>query len=112
MAVQGRRFVFPDAHSRSPRSPTVLCPADRVLALYNQESGHTAQRISKKVREWFFNAAHQVGWTGIHFVPDVQSSHGAGCIMWVSFGQTPQIRVTAQVLVLEDSDADGDELAP
>lgn len=105
MAVQqGRPFVFPDSKSRSPKSPTVLCPAERVLAIYNQDSGETAQRISKKVRDWFFAAAHKDGWTAVNFVPDVQSKHGAGCIMWVSFGGNHQVQVTNQTLVLQDSD--------
>jgi len=103
------RFQFPDSQTRSPKSTTVLCPAARVLALYNQDSGDVAQRISKKVREWFFNAAHQNGWHGVHFVPEVQSQHGAGCVMWVTFAIGRQIVVTNQTLVLEDSDLDAEE---
>ncbi len=98
------RFVFPDAHSRSPKSPTVLCTAERVLNLYNQDNPlQEAQRISKKVREWFFEQAHRAGWHGVHFIPEVQSKHGAGCVMWVSFGAARQVQVTHQTLVLEDS---------
>ncbi|NNA48369.1 hypothetical protein HBO18_30085 [Pseudomonas lactis] len=103
------KFLFPDSQSRSPKSPTVLCPADRVLAIYNQDSGDEAQRISKKVREWFFEEAHRKGWHGVHFVPEVQSRHGAGCIMWVTFGAGRQVMVTNQILVLEDSDSDADD---
>ncbi len=103
------RYLFPDSQSRSPKSPTVLCPAERVLALYNQDSGEEAQRISKKVREWFFDQAHRNGWHGVHFVPDVQSRHGAGCIMWVTFSTGRQIVVTNQILVLEDSDSDAED---
>ncbi|WP_346841034.1 hypothetical protein RAL92_23545 [Metapseudomonas otitidis] len=109
MAIQrGRNFVFPDSQARSPRAPTVLCPAERVLALYNQNSGDEAQRISKKVREWFFDRAHAEGWSGVHFVPEVQSSHGAGCIMWVTFNTGMSIEVTQKILVLEDS-SDSDD---
>lgn len=110
MAIQrGRRFVFPRSEERSRASPTVLCPAERVLALFNQDSGDEAQRITKKVKEWFFEVAHHAGWDGVHFVPEVQSNHGAGCIMWVGFEEGRQIRVTQQVLVLEDSDDGADD---
>jgi hypothetical protein len=104
------RFLFPDPERRSRKQPTVLCPAERVLALYNQDhEGQEAQRISKKVREWFFDQAHEAGWDGLHFIPEVQSRHGAGCVMWVTFEAGHRVLVTNQILVLEDSDADADE---
>jgi hypothetical protein len=93
------KFKFPDAKSRSANKPAVFCTAERVLNLYNQENDEEAQRISKKVREWFFEEAHTKGWNGVHFIPEVQSQHGAGCMLWVAQDRT-NIKVTKAVLVL------------
>jgi hypothetical protein len=98
------KFKFPNANDYPLKVPAVLCPADRVINLYNQDSGSTAQRISKSVREWFFQRAHQEGWGGAHFLPEVQSQHGAGCVLWVGYRGVPQtIQVTQQTLILLDS---------
>ena len=63
--MAGKRFKFPDSKSRPANSPAVLCPADRVLHLYNQDHETPAKKISKKVREWFFAEAHSKGWNEI-----------------------------------------------
>lgn len=80
--TKGRKYKFPDPNDYPAKSPAVLCPAGRVLALYNQETGGDAKRISKKVKQWTSTQAQEIGWQGIHFLPEVQSQHGAGCILW------------------------------
>lgn len=97
-----RNFKFPDPNDYPLKTPAVLCPADRVINIYNQETGEDAKRISKKVREWFFREAHANGWSGGHFLPEVQSQHGAGCILWIAAGK-PKIPGTETMLVLDDS---------
>lgn len=76
-----KKFKFPDPSDYPSKSPVVLCPADRVLALYNQDNEATAKRISKKVREWVTTIALENKWKGVHFLPEVQSNHGAGCLL-------------------------------
>jgi hypothetical protein len=92
-------FKFPKAKDRSPNEPAVFCTAERVLNLYNQEHEQQAKRISKKVRDWTFNEAHQEGWSGVHFVPEVQSKHGAGCMLWVAQDHA-HVQIDEAVLVL------------
>lgn len=100
--MPGPRIKFPDPKERSENKPVVLCPAERVLALYNQDTGKNAKRISKNVREWFFKYAHQEGWDGVHFVPEVQSQHGAGCVMWKALVAIPK-KIERTTLILIDS---------
>ena len=99
--MAGAKLKFPQPNDYKSAIPAVLCPADRVVGLYNQDSGDTAKRICKKVRKWFFDQAAQKGWAGVHFLPQVQSNHGAGCILW----RPPQqinmsVKVTKKTLVL------------
>ncbi|GAB2793794.1 hypothetical protein [Dyella kyungheensis] len=79
-------YKFPKSSERSAAKPVVLCPADRVLNLYNQESGDEAKKISKKVRTWFTQEAIEEGWDAVAFLPEVQSQHGAGCILGKNVG--------------------------
>ena len=98
-----RTLKFPDPSDYRPASPAVLCPADRVIGLYKQDTGDAAERLSKKVRMWFASKAHEAGWAGIHFLPEVQSHHGAGCVLWRPPQQVNlQVVVTRQTLVLTD----------
>jgi hypothetical protein len=97
--MAGKKFKFPDSKDASANKPAVFCTAERVLNLYNQDNDKPAQRISKKVRGWFFEAAHDAGWTGVHFIPEVQSKHGAGCMLWVAQDRA-NIKITKAVLVL------------
>ncbi|HHA2366945.1 MULTISPECIES: hypothetical protein [Stenotrophomonas maltophilia group] len=80
-----RRVKFPKAAERSEAKPVVLCTSERVLKLYNQDSGKEAKRISKAVRTWFSQKAVEEGWDGVAFVPEVQSQHGAGCVLGKNF---------------------------
>jgi hypothetical protein len=90
----GRKLKFPEPKDYVPAEPAVLCPAERVIGLYNQGSNGTARRIAKKVRTWFAAEAHRKGWAGVYFLPEVQSNHGAGCVLW---RRPEQINVTIQV---------------
>lgn len=76
-------FKFPTPQSCKLKDRAVLCTAERILALYNQETGKSAQRISKSVKIWFASQAPNHGWSGGHFLPEVQSGHGAGCVLFV-----------------------------
>lgn len=92
---------FPSASARSPDKPAVLCTADRVLGLYNQaHPKKPAQRISKTVREWFSDHAMSIGWNGVGFLPEAQSLHGAGCILWVRHHHPKSIPNLALVLLV------------
>jgi hypothetical protein len=98
-----RRLKFPHPKDYPPKTPAVLCPGERVLGLYNeQHPAKTAQRISKTVRTWFFEQAHAIGWSGLHFVPEVESHHGAGCVLWIAKRQA-SITVEGTMLILADS---------
>lgn len=97
-----RNLKFPSPADYRPAEPAVLCPADRVIGLYNQDSGDTAVKIAKKVRTWFRSEAHKRGWAGVHFLPEVQSNHGAGCVLWRP-PTRPSVTVTiTSQLVLSD----------
>ncbi len=105
-----RDFKFPSPDDYKPAQPAVFCPAERVLNLYNQDSGEIGERIAKKVRIWFRARAHEAGWAGIHFLPEVQSNHGAGCVLWRPPQQINlQVVVTKQTLVLVDESDVNDE---
>ena len=98
------RIKFPSPGNCKPADQAVLCPADRVLGLYNQDSEDTKKKIAKKVRDWFGSEARKKGWAGVRFLKDVQSSHGAGCVLWIPPQKINiQINVTNQTLVLVDA---------
>ena len=100
------KFKFPDPNGCSANKPAVFCTAERVINLFNQaHPGVDAKKISKKVRAYMFEEAHKQGWTGVHFIPEVQSNHGAGCMLWVE-QQRVNIKVTKAVLVLVNGTED------
>lgn len=100
--VKGRKFKFPNPSDCKAGQPAMLCPAERVLKLYNQDNGKDAKRISKSVRAWFGTTAEQQGWAGVHFLPEVQSNYGAGCILWPPPPQINiSVNITKQTLVLK-----------
>ncbi len=101
-----KEYKFPDPNDYPAKSPAVLCPFDRVIKLYNQKTNSDAKRISKTVRAWFYQQAHQAGWAGTHFLPEVQSHHGAGCILWSKRQDALQIAITQTTLILFDSSGD------
>jgi HNH endonuclease len=82
------------------------CPADRVLGLFEQETGIEVQRIAKKVKQWFTEAATKAGWAGGRFVPEVQSAHGAGAILLNPLS----VKITVNQIVIQlPKDGDDDE---
>lgn len=75
----------------------MLCPAERVLELYNQDSGKTAKRVSKSVRTWFEEEAYREGWTGVTFLPEVSTGHSSGCVMWKGFTPAQKVRYILRI---------------
>jgi hypothetical protein len=74
--------------------------------LYTQGTNDNAIRIAKKVKRWFSEKARTIGWNGVYFLPEVQSQHGAGCILWVSTHKTLSIGIHATTLVIDSIDDD------
>jgi hypothetical protein len=105
--MPGRKYKFPTPASCKLKDRAVLCTAERILALYNQGTSSTAKRIAKSVKKWFAAEATKHGWAGGHFLPDVQSGHGAGCVLFVPPQQVNvSIKVTQQTLVLKAESGD------
>jgi hypothetical protein len=100
-------FKFPKPSSCRLKDRAVLCTADRILALYNQETSSDAKRISKNVKKWFASKAPSHGWAGGHFLPEVQSGHGAGCVLFIPPRKlNVNIKVTSTILVLSAETGD------
>jgi hypothetical protein len=99
----GTKVKFPAPRDYKPANPAVICPGERVIRLYNQDSGDTAQKIAKKVRIWFASEALKRGWAGIHFLTEVQTNYGAGCVLW----RPPPIQIEVKVnsLILDPQSA-------
>ena len=105
----GRDRKLPDPGRFKSGDPAVYCSAERVLGLYNQDSGDTAQRVVKKMRRWFAEQAHGAGWSGVHFMPEVEPGQGAGCVLWRPLQQVNlHVVVTQQTLILQDQSDGGD----
>ena len=102
-----KNFKFPDPVDYPPKHPVVMCPGERVLILYTQGTGDSAQRISAKVRTWFSDRAAAEGWAATHFLPEVQSLHGAGCLL-LSKGNAKVTNVASAALGLVDTSDDED----
>lgn len=97
---------FPNPTDYPPKFPAVLCPSERVLALFNQDSGDHAKRIASKVKDWFTAEAHKKGWAGVRFLPEVQTQHSAGAVLWTTSMMNVQVTVTRQTLVLAEAEDD------
>lgn len=99
--MAGRKYVFPVPGKCKLRDGAVHCSAERVIALYNQENGESRVRVTQTIQDWFSEEAQRSGWAGCCFLPDVQSGHGAGCVLFVPPQQVNvQISVTNKTLVL------------
>lgn len=95
-------FKFPTPESCKLKDRAVLCPAERILDLFNQNHTKPAQRISKRVKTWFVGEAIEHEWAGANFIPNVQSGHGAGCVLFVPPQQLNiSVEVKKTTLVLE-----------
>jgi hypothetical protein len=105
--MSGKKFKFPTPESCKLKDNAALCTSDRVLTLYNQATGKEQQRITKPVKNWFSAEALQNGWAGGHFLPEVQSGHGAGCVLFVPPKNiNVAVNITKQTLILT-ADKDG-----
>jgi hypothetical protein len=103
----GAKIKFPNTKSCKRENPAVFCTAERLLGLYNQDSGDpkTAKKISKKVRRWFAREALAKEWAGVHFIPEIQSAHGAGCVLWLPPEKiSVSIKITKNMYVLKSQD--------
>ena len=95
-------YKFPTPTTCKLKDRAVLCTAERILAVYNQATSKDAQRITKNVKKWFASEAKNHGWAGGHFLPEVQTGHGAGCVLFVPPQQINlTIKVKSTTLVLE-----------
>lgn len=103
--MRGRKTKFPLPSDYGSAKPVLLCTGERVLDLYNQGSGDTAQRIAKKVKKWFVAKAKNKGWAACEFVPQVQTQHSAGCLLL----HTPPIRVSVTSITIELPKDEGEE---
>jgi hypothetical protein len=102
-------YKFPTPASCRLKNRAVLCSAERILALYNQSNEKPAQRIGKTVKKWFAEEARKHKWAGGHFLPDVQSGHGAGCVLFVPPSNlNVKITIAQTTLVLEAETGDED----
>ena len=94
-------YKFPTPASCKLKDHAVFCTSDRILALYNQATGKEQQRITKPVKQWFASEAQANGWAGGHFLPEVQSGHGAGCVLFIPPREVNiNIKVTQKTLIL------------
>jgi len=101
-----KKYKFPTPSSCKLKDRAVLCTAQRVLALYNQELNGDAMRIAKNVKSWFTSQAISRGWGGVIFLPEVQSGHGAGCVLFLpNLKPNVSIVVKSTTLVLEADNA-------
>lgn len=99
--TKGRKLRFPSPGQCKRSNLAILCPAERVIGLYNQSHTRPAKKVAAKVRNWFTAEALKKGWAGLHFLPELPSGYGAGCVMWptpLNLGAI--ITVTAHTLVL------------
>ncbi len=62
---------FPDANDRTPNNPCVLLDRKEVIKIYNDDSKHYHDQVSKinnTVREWFEEKAQKYDWDDIKFI--------------------------------------------
>jgi len=76
-----RKLKFPTPKDYAVKDAVILCSAQRVLDLYNQNTGETAARIAKTVKSWFMAQALKRGWAACHFTREVQVSQSGGCFL-------------------------------
>lgn len=62
--------------ARYTQPPVSIADSERVLDLYNQEHGEERERVTDNVKEWFVDAARELGWTDADF-------HGDSCVLSV-----------------------------
>lgn len=92
-----KKHKFPEPKDYAAKDPVILCPADRVVTLYNEATGKGAKRIAKKMKEWFADEATKKGWAACEFPPEVQSKHGGGAILL----NPPAVKVTVQQIIIQ-----------
>jgi len=99
--MPGRKLKFPTPESCRLKDCAVFCTAARVIDLYNQENQTKRKRITDTIKQWFATEATGHGWAGGHFLPEVQTKHGAGCVLFVPPNQVNvNVTVTEKTLIL------------
>lgn len=91
---QGRNFKFPTPEKVKVSDRTVSCTSDYIINLYNQAHGTERVRMTDTIKSWFIAESQGSGWAGCHFLPDFQTGHSGGCVLF-----TPPREVNVNVLV-------------
>ena len=95
--MPGKKLKFPEPKDYPAKDPVILCPAERVVGLYNQATGKNAKRVAKKMKDWFAAEAGSKGWVKCQFPPEVQSKHSGGCILLNPLS----VKVTVNQIVIQ-----------
>jgi hypothetical protein len=99
--MAGRKFKFPTPDNAKLKDHAVFCTSERIVALYNQAHDADRQRITGTIKSWFSEEARKAGWAGGHFLPEIQTGHSAGCVLFTPPNQVNvNIRVTEKTLIL------------
>lgn len=104
----GRRFKFPTPENAKLKDHAVFCTAERIVTLYNQAHDEKRQRMTDTIKKWFAHQAQEAGWAGGHFLPEIQTGHNAGCVLFTPPSNTNlSVKITEKTLILlaEDPDA-------
>jgi hypothetical protein len=100
-------YKFPTPATCKLKDRAVLCTAERMLALYNQSTGKDAKRIGKTVKKWFVGEAKKHNWAGGYFLPEIQTKHSAGCVLFIPPQQVNvNVKVSKTTLVLQAESGD------
>lgn len=101
----GRKFTFPTPGKAKLKDRAVFCTSQRIIALYNQAHGEERQKMTVVIKKWFAAQARQSGWAGGHFLPEIQTGHTAGCVLFTPpTAINVTVEVTKETLVLRAED--------
>jgi hypothetical protein len=81
------------------------------MGLYEQSEKQKPRKINPTVKTWFRQEALRThGWSAAMFVPEVQTQHGAGCVLYKQPLQINAFSVTIALPGLDEVDPnDADE---
>lgn len=100
-------FKFPTPDKAKLKDHAVLCTSERIISLYNQAHGTDRQRMTNTIKKWFAHEAQNNGWAGGHFLPEIQTGHNAGCVLFTPPNQVNvNVTITEKTLVLLADDPD------
>lgn len=105
--AKGRNFTFPTPDKAKLKDHSVFCTSDRIIALYNQAHGTDRKRMTDTIKSWFAHEAQSNGWAGGHFLPEIQTGHNAGCVLFTPPNEVNvNVKVTKHTLILKAEDPD------